>query len=195
MARPREFDEDAVLDKAMLQFWRHGYEGTSIGDLVAATGIGRQSLYNTFGDKHGVFLRALARYDEKTAALTEPLMTEAAGLAQVRDYVDAALRLQRSTRCSGCLIVRSALELGSDDRKVRAATTRTAKRVRAALAHALETSQTRGELSTDRSPDELADYVFATLNGLAALGSTGTQTAQIGRVVDLMFESIGAAAV
>src|SRR6516164_5154650 len=62
MARPREFDEGEVLDRALATFWEHGYEGTSIDDLVAATGLGRASLYGAFGDKEQIFARALERY-------------------------------------------------------------------------------------------------------------------------------------
>ncbi|MEM8837585.1 MAG: TetR/AcrR family transcriptional regulator [Pseudomonadota bacterium] len=62
MARPRSFDEDEIIEKAMFAFWRQGYEATSIGDLEDATGISRISIYNAFGDKEGLFLKALRRY-------------------------------------------------------------------------------------------------------------------------------------
>ena len=62
MARPKSFDEEAVLDQAVQLFWERGYEGTSLADLEAHLGLGRQSLYNSFGDKHALFLKALDRY-------------------------------------------------------------------------------------------------------------------------------------
>ncbi|MEM7205112.1 MAG: TetR/AcrR family transcriptional regulator [Planctomycetota bacterium] len=193
MARPREFDEAEVLDRAMLQFWRHGYEGTSVHDLVAATGLGRQSLYNTFGDKQALFLAALERYDAKARDMLKPLLREDAGLAELRGYVDAAIALQKTSRCRGCLVVRSALELGAADRRVRAAVRRTAQRVRDGLRHAVAGAVARGEIVTRRAPEELADYLFTTLNGLAGLAGTGADEAQARRVVDLMFESLGQA--
>ena len=65
MPRPKSFDEDAVLDQAVELFWDRGYEGTSLADLEAHLGLGRQSLYNAFGDKHTLFLKALDRYRRK----------------------------------------------------------------------------------------------------------------------------------
>ena len=194
MGRPREFDEAEVLDRAMLQFWRHGYDGTSIQDLVDATGVGRQSLYNAFGDKHAVFLAALERYDAKTDELVAPMLRQEAGLQDVQDYVEAAIRLQRSSKCRGCLIVRSALELGADDQDVRAATGRTARRVQKALEHAFERAAARGEVDSRRPPADLAAYTFGSLNGLAALSSTGTGEARIREIVGILFDAVTAGA-
>ncbi|MCA8950751.1 MAG: TetR/AcrR family transcriptional regulator [Planctomycetes bacterium] len=191
MARPREFDEAEVLDRAMLQFWRHGFDGTSVQDLEQATELGRQSLYNTFGDKRALFVAALARYDQKTEAMLAPMFAEAAGIPEIRAYVDGAIALQKRSRCSGCLVIRSALELGSEDREIRAAIHSVGKRVRAALANALGRAIDRGELRNDHTPADLADYVFTTLNGLAGLVGTGAAEMQARRVVDLMFESLG----
>ncbi len=64
MARQKEFDRDEVLHRAMEVFWMRGYEGTSIQDLVKYMGINRQSIYDTFGDKHTLFLQSLDRYRE-----------------------------------------------------------------------------------------------------------------------------------
>ncbi|MCR9244633.1 MAG: TetR/AcrR family transcriptional regulator [bacterium] len=194
MARPREFDEADVLDRAMLQFWRHGFEGTSIHDLVDATGVGRQSLYNTFGDKHAIFLKALDRYESKTAALLTPLLADDAGLQQVRDYVAGAMKLQKSSRCNGCLVVRSALELGTGDPQIRTAIARTGKLVRAGLTNALDNAIRTGEIKNSSSGADLASYVFTTLNGLAGLLGTGAGERQTQRVIDLLFESLDRAA-
>jgi TetR/AcrR family transcriptional repressor of nem operon len=68
MARPKEFDRDVVLDKAMALFWRQGYEATSIQDLVTHTGINRQSLYDTFGSKHQLYLAVMDRYIDRVVS-------------------------------------------------------------------------------------------------------------------------------
>jgi len=75
MARPREFDVDAALERAMQVFWAKGYESTSLDDLCEATGLGRSSLYAAFGDKHGLCLRALDRYEEGSAARINDALT------------------------------------------------------------------------------------------------------------------------
>src|SRR5579871_5573106 len=79
MARPREFDEGEVLDRALATFWEHGYEGTSIDDLVTATGLGRASLYGAFGDKERIFEKVLERY---CSHLGDPLAAGAEGSAR-----------------------------------------------------------------------------------------------------------------
>jgi TetR/AcrR family transcriptional repressor of nem operon len=76
MARTKEFDPDAAVDAAMRLFWARGYEATSIGDLVGALGIGRQSLYATFGNKQNLYALALDRYREINAALLLESLTE-----------------------------------------------------------------------------------------------------------------------
>ena len=69
MARPREFDADDALERVTRVFWNRGFEHTSLDDLCAATGLGRSSLYAAFGDKRALYLKALARYEERSVAL------------------------------------------------------------------------------------------------------------------------------
>ena len=79
MARPRKFVEDQVIEAARDQFWARGYAGTSLDDLVAATGLGRGSLYGAFGDKHVIFMRALDEYSTATMAAVLPSLVAAVG--------------------------------------------------------------------------------------------------------------------
>ncbi len=94
MARPREFDRDEVLDKAIEVFWTQGYDGTSVQDLVDAMGIQRGSLYAAFGDKHQLFLEALDRYENVARGEYERLEVEIEpldGAASVAAYLYAAV--------------------------------------------------------------------------------------------------------
>jgi TetR/AcrR family transcriptional repressor of nem operon len=193
MARHREFVPEDALRAAMHCFWRKGYDATSIADLVEATGVARQSLYNTFGDKHELYLQALARYDRDVDALLAPLLADGAGLDAIRGYVEHALETQRRARCTGCLIARSALEVGDRDKAVRTVVETAARRVRAALESAVESARERGEIASTRAPAELANYLFGVLNGLAALIATGASTDEVRRVVDLTLDSLRAA--
>src|SRR5919199_5772684 len=106
MARPKSFDQDAVLDQAAQLFRERGYEGTSMADLETYLGLGRQSLYNTFGDKHKLFLKALDRYRKEVsdAALVE-LTAPDAGLEAIRAFFHAAVEAHtaRGPRL-GCLL-------------------------------------------------------------------------------------------
>src|SRR5438093_12545846 len=90
MPRPKSFDEDVVLDQAVELFWERGYDGTSLADLEAHLGLGRQSLYNTFGDKQALFLKALERYRRDAAqGPIAHLAAPGAGFADIRKYFTA----------------------------------------------------------------------------------------------------------
>jgi TetR/AcrR family transcriptional repressor of nem operon len=115
MVRHKEFDPDEAVAAAMALFWEHGYEATSVQDLVEHTGVGRRSMYDTFGDKHSLYLKALDRYmaaAEKSfgdAAATAP-----DGRTAIRGLFDALLDAAPDDR-RGCLVVNSATELGPTD--------------------------------------------------------------------------------
>jgi TetR/AcrR family transcriptional repressor of nem operon len=117
MAGVKQFDRAEVLDRAMALFWRRGYEGTSIRDLVSATGINRGSIYATFGDKEGLFLAVLDHYSEKIA---KPLMAELVDpdpRRAIKRMFDSIIRRTSDPRFPrGCLNTNTSLECpGSGD--------------------------------------------------------------------------------
>src|SRR6201987_2099434 len=116
MARPREFDEGAVLDAAVLCFWKQGYEATSVRDLVAQTGITAASLYNAFGDKRALYQKALDHYVEASVAdrirRCEALPPRQAIEAFFEDIVKRSLN-DRDRK--GCMLVNAALDVAPHD--------------------------------------------------------------------------------
>src|SRR5262249_21353703 len=120
MARIKAFDPEAVLDRAMLLFWRQGYEATSVQDLVDALGIGRGSLYATFGDKHALFLAALDRYSEMVfAALLPPLQADGSSRDALQQMFSRVLDLATApSHPPGCLMTNTLAELGLRDTEV-----------------------------------------------------------------------------
>ena len=118
MARPRKFNENDVVAAARDEFWDRGYAATSVDDLTAATGLGKGSLYGAFGDKHSLYLRVLDDYiasslDEVRATLRDPAFSAADRLARhLRGQVK--LLAADATR-RGCLMAKSAAELGATD--------------------------------------------------------------------------------
>src|SRR5882724_3967842 len=125
MPRAKSFDQDAVLNQAVELFWERGYDGTSLADLEAHLGLGRQSLYNTFGDKQALFLKALERYrrDASQGPIAH-LAAPGAGFAAIREYFKAMVNglTASEPRCS-CLMVNTILERGSQDLDVEATAT------------------------------------------------------------------------
>src|SRR5580704_13804460 len=116
MARPREFDRDEALDHATRVFWAKGYASASTEDLLAAMNIGRQSLYNAFGDKRKLYLEALERYQrESTAIHLERLNSSASPLAGIEALLLGLISEDDSVRALGCMGVSSVCEFGAAD--------------------------------------------------------------------------------
>src|SRR4051794_10703691 len=107
MARPREFDESEVIDAAERVFWTRGYDDTSMSDLLDATGIGRASLYSSFGGKDELLLRVLARHARRQDGMLKSLLDPPSGLAGVREFFRQGVDLGTSDECKGCLIAQT----------------------------------------------------------------------------------------
>lgn len=132
--RPIEFDRDAALDAAVDVFWDGGYDGTNLPRLLEATGIARQSLYNAFGDKRGLFLEAVRRYSDARVAEHERRLAADPPLDALIELVRGWRHRRRQTRGRGCLACLAATGLGRRDPEVAAEVARHADRLAAAFA-------------------------------------------------------------
>jgi TetR/AcrR family transcriptional repressor of nem operon len=191
MPRPREFDEHDVLDRAMDVFWRRGYDGTSIADLVDAIGVQRQSLYNVFTDKHGLFVAALARYRDHVAASLAPLAAPRAGLPAVRAYMIDVLDRLHTSGVGGCLLVKAALGPEIAHADVLAVVRAGADAVRAAFERVLATARETGQIAVSTDPGAAAGYLYAMLHGLATLVRTGGDASHVAEDIDRALASLG----
>src|SRR5690349_16061930 len=109
--RPRTFDHDEVIDRAMTQFWRRGYAATSMRDLQGAVGVLPGSLYGAYGDKHALFLHALERYAEGTRAAADELTGDGPVLPRVRALLIGVLEAAADAPGRGCMLGNTAVEL------------------------------------------------------------------------------------
>jgi TetR/AcrR family transcriptional regulator, transcriptional repressor for nem operon len=182
MARPKAFDEDRAVEKAMRAFWTAGYEATSTQDLCAATGLGRSSIYNTFASKRDLFDKALRRYmavkDAATAELLDgPLPVREKIRAMFDQVIDAD-----PAEPLGCFVVNSLVELAPRDRRTANLLRRNQEKrfqlVRAALAEAHRAGELRGD------PDELAHFVLATISALQVSARGGAEAAVLRAVAN-----------
>ena len=190
MARPREFDEAEALDRAMLVFWRQGFSGTSIADLVEATGLQRQSLYNAFGDALRALDEAIAIYRERGSDLSSVLLSPNAGLAELRQFILATLHIQRELDCGTCMLIKTAFDPGVEDPDARAMVRQSAEQWKQRFAGTLAQARLRGELPPKGDDAMLADYLFSVHNGLSALARTGASDDAIERALDHAFASL-----
>jgi len=172
--RPKEFDRDEVLDRAMFLFWRKGYEATSIGDLTDELGIGRQSLYDTFGDKHALYVSALDHYRERYGMLIGDVIAADGPIRKVMHDVFAKViegSLARPTR--SCMLVAATAERCPDDRDVAQRFCSNTTALERAITERLERAKHAGELGKHHDPKRLARYFSSTLYGVQIQGRGG----------------------
>jgi TetR/AcrR family transcriptional regulator, transcriptional repressor for nem operon len=173
VARTKGFEPLAALDAAMELFWRQGYKAASMRELLDAMGIGRGSFYDTFGDKHALFLSALDRFQEvRTSWVEEVLRGE--GLNGIEEVFRRSLEgLFQFQPPRGCLLANSAVELAPHDPDVAARISEYIGRTEDAFYGALERARDRGEIPSDSDPRALARFLVNTLHGLRVLARAG----------------------
>jgi TetR/AcrR family transcriptional repressor of nem operon len=191
MARPREFDSNSALESAMHVFWAKGYEATSLDDLCEATGLGRSSLYAAFGDKRGLYLSALDRYEEAgvhriAAALARPTIRKAvaAFVGRIIDEIVAGPGRR------GCFIGNCAAELARGDRTAAARVRRSLDRLEATFRDALAHARSRGELTATSDVDALARFLVAGIQGLRLVGKAKPDRAALDDIAAVMLRCL-----
>lgn len=174
MARPRKFDEATALRGARAAFRRTGYAGTSLSDLTEATGLGKGSLYNAFGDKRQLFERVLGDYCDEVDALTDQRVGEDAGLdaalGYVRTMVDDTIADQESV---GCMIAKVTSELAHSEPVFVERASQTLHHAEDAITEALTRAQASGEWNSHEDPREVSQLMIAISRGIDALGKAG----------------------
>lgn len=174
MARPKAYDPEEALARATALFWRKGYEGTSVADLVSALGINRGSLYGTFKDKHALFLAALERYDEREigAAVRHLRNTVGPGRERIQSLFDNVIRNveERGDR-RGCLVCNSAVELAATDGDVERHVKRSHERLTGAFSVALAADP--GYPTEPERRDRRAHFLTATLMAVHVMAKSG----------------------
>lgn len=171
MARPREFDPDEVLERATQVFWARGFEHTSLDELCEATGLGRSSLYAAFGDKRALYLRALERYEEASAARIAAAFDGRPvrkALARFLDHMVDEIVAGPGRR--GCLIGNCAAELARLDRGAAARVRKSLARIESAFRDGLFQAGARGELEPGSDIAGLARFFTAGIQGLRLVG-------------------------
>ncbi|MER6002501.1 TetR/AcrR family transcriptional regulator [Nonomuraea angiospora] len=192
MGRPKQFDPDVAVGHAMDVFWRKGYAATTPQDLVDALGIGKGSLYNTFGSKHALFEAALSRYrDSQAAALIE--MLEEPG--PVKDRLRRALRLLSEMDLAdpdrrGCMAVNTAAELGQADENAAQLVRRMFDRTEDAFRALVEEGRRTGEIAADRDARAVGSLLLNTVVGMRLLARVADGPDRLTRVVDAVVDSL-----
>ncbi|MFB6613388.1 TetR/AcrR family transcriptional regulator [Streptomyces sp. NPDC056367] len=192
MARPRTFDEEAVLDRAMILFWRKGYEATAMSDLVEELGLGRGSIYAAFGDKHQLFIRALGRYlDHQTRLLGTALDEQGPALAGLRDVLGRLLAADAAPGSAGCFSVNSMAELLPHDEEVAKLARGNLQYAEKAFTAQLERAARDGELAPAVTPRQGALLLLNLVQGLQIMRKVDPDPANAAACLDAAFALLG----
>jgi TetR/AcrR family transcriptional repressor of nem operon len=193
MARPKEFDPERALAKAMNLFWRSGYENTSMEALMKEMGIARQSLYDTFGDKRALYLKAMAHYRDQTNNQMQKMLNESPsvrdGFARLLYGLAAETREQHER---GCLLLSANLQRDPKDAVVRDFLRDNQARVETIFLQALARAQKQEELLPQDDPAALARFFVVTIQGMRAMArlkSDRKALEQVARVALAVFNS------
>ena len=184
--RPRAFDPDAALERAMHVFWAKGYEGASLSDLTRAMRINRPSLYAAFGNKEELFRKVLDRYMDGPLAY----FGKALAASKARDVVEqiffGAARMASDPRTpAGCLVVQGALACGDAARSVQKEIAARRAAAKVALRRRLQRAKREGDLPSNADPAELSSYVMSVLHGMAVQGADGASSDRLRRVAQV----------
>jgi AcrR family transcriptional regulator len=174
MARPKAFDQEKALRKAMRLFSQQGFAATSTDDLMRVMGVGRQSMYDTFGDKWALFLKALEMYvTESVQSINAELEKPGPALAAVRNALAIFAERSDLSSAEGCMGLNAISEFGQRDADVRRITRNAARMQRQALMHVLTRAKEQGELESDADLDSMADFFESTLAGIRMAAKAG----------------------
>ena len=189
--RRREFDRSSALEKALILFWRHGYEGVSIADLTRAIGIAPPSLYAAFGDKAALYREVLALYSSWTEVSIKEFQRE----KPIRDLVDELLRKTADAATdprfpAGCLVTTGLLHTAGEHRALakRVADMRTARA--RAIADRLQKAINTGELPKTVDARSMADFVSAISQGIMLQARDGASRAELHAIVDTAMKAL-----
>jgi len=174
MARPREFDEDTVLEAVTQRFWSNGYEATSMRDLADQTGMTTPSLYNAFGDKRAIYRLVLDRYVRLALETCSAIFGgDDPPLRALERYFDATVEELLADRLhKGCFVVNTALEVASHDQGFRDVVTEVFGEIEKYVRDCVAAGQRDGSILTSQPPADIARLALSTTLGLRVLART-----------------------
>jgi AcrR family transcriptional regulator len=189
--RPREFNADQVLDKALHVFWERGYEGTSLSDLTEAMGINRPSLYAAFGNKEELFRLALDRYAQTgPGAVHREALAEPTAKAVVERLLRcAANSLTDPSNPPGCLAVQGALTCGDAAESIKQELCRRRSDGERALRERFERARAEGDLAGEADPAALARFVVTVTQGMSVQAAGGASRADLLLVAEMALKA------
>jgi TetR/AcrR family transcriptional repressor of nem operon len=190
--RPREFDIDRALEAATQQFWAVGYEATSLQDLLKSMGLSKSSLYQTFGNKHELFIRCLDHYQQSMVDKLNVQLNSSDSVKQfIGNFLEGVIAEAKNTSGrKGCLLVNTANELSQRDTDIAKAVTDGTGNVAKLFQQAIELGKQKKEISVDTSTEHLVSYLITAISGLRTMIKAGAETSTLKPVTDLIIKTL-----
>lgn len=196
MARPRQFDEVTVLNGIMLTFWKQGYYQTSLDDLISTSGLKKQSLYNAYGNKHQLFIKALENYFTiNTIAITkrvDHMLGDGSNtMAVLRDlFIVDTNHLPDDPDIKGCLMINSMVEFKHADSEIRKQIDKLLTFFDKTLMHIVVLGQQRNEITSRLTPEQIVAVFMNAYNGFQVCKDYDARPEQLNTVTDSLLQLI-----
>jgi AcrR family transcriptional regulator len=188
--RPREFDPEKALEAAMMLFWQHGYEGTSVAALTQAMGINGPSLYAAFGNKEELFRKVIARYIEKPASYLPAALLEPTARQVAEKLLQGAIDMvMRRGHPDGCLLVHGALVVGPGAEWARKDLSRSRRRAEDAIRCRFAQAMAEGDLPPTVDDGKLARFIISVIWGMSVQAAGGASRAHLKDVAEQAMRS------
>lgn len=187
MARTKDFDENEVLTKAIQIFWHKGYNGTSMQDLVDGLGISRSSLYDTYTDKHTLFVKALESYQNSGAAKIQELIDQSVSAKQaVKTLLEFTINdLLCDEQQKGCFMVNSEVEVAPHDAEVGNLICRNDQQMEDAFFQVIQKGKDNGEIKNQLDARALSRFIFNAVKGMQVTAKSTTDKAVFDDIINL----------
>lgn len=186
VGRPRAFDTDTALEKALEVFWRKGYDGTSLSDLTEAMGINKPSLYAAFGNKEQLFLKAIELYESRPCAFFMPALEKPTAYEVAQHMLfGAAANMANKDQPQGCVVIQGALSCSEAAAAVKEALINRRLEGQQKLLERFERAKAEGDLPATISAETLARYLGTVLQGMAIQANNGASSEQLRQVAEM----------
>ena len=193
MARTKDFDENEVLTKAIQLFWHKGYNGTSMQDLVDGLGISRSSLYDTYTDKHTLFIKALESYQnsgaDKIQEISENSGSAKETIKKLLEFVTDELLNDKQQK--GCFMVNAEVEVAPHDTEVNSLVCKNDQQMEDVFFQVIKKGQDSGELKNQQDARALSRFIFNTVKGIRVTAKSTTDRAVFDDIIGLTVAALG----
>lgn len=167
----KQFDTEVALSKAMEVFWAHGYEAASLSELLKNMGIGKKSLYDTFGNKQSLFLKALDYYAQTTIRdIRDRLSADGSPLTNLNNLLLEWQEMHGKVGSCGCMLGTNIADFNTDDEAIAKIMRGYLRQVEDAFYANFTRAQALGEIESNLNPRDLARLLLCTTQGMALLG-------------------------